>query len=80
MLGECQVNIKSQSELDISGRETCNNLSVIVMKSLKLSNLFEFRCLHSLFQPCSNFQLPSLHKGCDLEVSESVKDRTMTRM
>ena len=23
MLGECQVNVKSQSELDIGGRETC---------------------------------------------------------
>ena len=23
MSGECQVNVKSQSELDISGRETC---------------------------------------------------------
>ena len=23
MLGECQVNFKSQSELDIGGRETC---------------------------------------------------------
>ena len=23
MSGECQVNVKSQSELDIGGRETC---------------------------------------------------------
>ena len=23
MLGECQVKVKSQSELDIGGRETC---------------------------------------------------------
>ena len=27
MSGECQVNVKSQSELDIGGRETCFNLS-----------------------------------------------------
>ena len=26
MLGECQVNVKSQSELDIGGRETCQIL------------------------------------------------------
>ena len=25
MSGECQVNVKSQSELDIGGRETCFN-------------------------------------------------------
>ena len=24
--GECQVNVKSQSELDIGGRETCISL------------------------------------------------------
>ena len=29
MSGECQVNIKSQSELDIGGRETCNTLNEI---------------------------------------------------
>ena len=28
MLGECQVNVKSQSELDIGGRETCFLLPV----------------------------------------------------
>ena len=25
MSGECQVNVKSQSELDIGGRETCRS-------------------------------------------------------
>ena len=30
MPGECQVNVKSQSELDIGGRETCLYLYVFV--------------------------------------------------
>ena len=34
MSGECQVNVKSQSELDIGGRETCK-----VIKSQDLHHL-----------------------------------------
>ena len=30
MSGECQVNVKSQSELDIGGRETCLPLSCLI--------------------------------------------------
>ena len=29
MSGECQVNVKSQSELDIGGRKTCNHLQEV---------------------------------------------------
>ena len=32
MLGECQVNVKSQSELDIGGRETCNYYRELIFK------------------------------------------------
>ena len=31
MLGECQVNVKSQSELDIGGRETCTTTTTTSM-------------------------------------------------
>ena len=33
---ECQVNIKSQPELDIGGRETCYTLGVILTSALSL--------------------------------------------
>ena len=33
---ECQVNVKSQSELDIGGRETCCNLTVMQYCNLTL--------------------------------------------
>ena len=41
MLGECQVNVKSQSELDIGGRETCfviscHKFSYVVISCHKL--------------------------------------------
>ena len=29
---ECQVNVKSQSELDIGGRETCFKSSLYILK------------------------------------------------
>ena len=32
MSGECQVNVKSQSELDIGGRETCKHLNRLPSK------------------------------------------------
>ena len=32
MSGECQVNVKSQSELDIGGRETCKHLNRLPLK------------------------------------------------
>ena len=35
MSGECQVNVKSQSELDIGGRETCSKLLLILVLLLK---------------------------------------------
>ena len=35
---ECQVNIKSQSELDIGGRETCLDISGIQAPGYKLSS------------------------------------------
>ena len=33
MSGECQVNIKSLSELDIGGRETCLDLGIFALKN-----------------------------------------------
>ena len=36
MLGECQVNVKSQSQLDIGGRETCSSLRTQLMPSHKV--------------------------------------------
>ena len=38
MLGECQVNVKSQSELDIGGRKTCVS-SFLALSQLSLSSL-----------------------------------------
>ena len=35
MLGECQVNIKSQSELVIGGRETCYELNASFLLLVK---------------------------------------------
>jgi len=34
MSGECQVNVKSQSELDIGGRETCLSFSSATVNRL----------------------------------------------
>ena len=48
MSGECQVNVKSQSELDIGGRETCF-----------ASRDFGFRILH--FWGLLGFGLPGSH-------------------
>ena len=39
MSGECQVNVKSQSELDIGGRETCFLICLKLSKTLP--RLFE---------------------------------------
>ena len=39
MSGECQVNIKSQSELDIGGRETCFYLKASLNPNPVLSQI-----------------------------------------
>ena len=39
MSGECQVNVKSQSELDIGGRETCYYLILYFMFSPFIYNV-----------------------------------------
>ena len=45
---ECQVNVKSQSELDIGGRETCTCLVVGELKSLlETKTSFRFLILSS---------------------------------
>ena len=49
MSGECQVNVKSQSELDIGGRETCSNTNIrIVLFGIWYSIIFKNR-IYSVF-------------------------------
>ena len=38
MSGECQVNVKSQSELDIGGRETYLTLDLVLDLALSIVN------------------------------------------
>ena len=48
MSGECQVNVKSQSELDIGGRETC--ISVFYPSNSKFRPTQKI-LLDDIFQP-----------------------------
>ena len=44
--GEVQVNVKSQSELHISGRESCNcSLGVKIAKEITFNIRFNFFCV-----------------------------------
>ena len=61
MSGECQVNVKSQSELDIGGRETCLFLSYLHSCSHLLYSVFS--CSFSNVDVSSNFCL-LLHCCC----------------
>ena len=44
MSGECQVNVNSQSELDIGGRETCIYLISLKVSANNLTYIWNFPC------------------------------------
>ena len=47
---ECQVNVKSQSELDIGGRETCSNFYALKYSiERELFALFGYQRKQTLF-------------------------------
>ena len=59
MSGECQVNVKSQSELDIGGRETCSVLEcrpIMESQVVILAQIFKLSlsCPLSLFSAISH--------------------------
>ena len=49
---ECQVNVKSQSELDIGGRETCKAWSPVYLQFSLV--LCPRQCLSLIFESCPN--------------------------
>ena len=54
MSGECQVNVKSQSELDIGGRETCS----VFLKFIELFRIDEISLsFKSYFQLTTYFRI-----------------------
>ena len=60
MSGECHVNVKSQSELDIGGRETCPTYSVYILMHSQIN--------HGRF-------LGVVHKGSFIRASKIAEDR-----
>ena len=68
MSGKCQVNVKSQSELDIGGRETCLGLIFTGLSSqnLKIAVLFETfsSCAKTFGRRDDHRRVPSQHKNC----------------